>query len=125
MANKNTAVSASSETAVGEELNTKRKKARRIRKRRSLLFDFLKLAAFSVLLVYSVVVIISNQADIAQQEAAIEKLEEEIAQTQRENDEYTRLLADKDETEYMLSAAIERGYAYPREVRFYPKNILD
>ena len=70
-------------------------------------------------------VIISTQADIAQQEAAIEKLEEEIAQTQRENDEYTRLLADKDETEYMLSAAIERGYAYPREVRFYPKNILD
>lgn len=125
MANKNTAVSASSETAVGEELNTKREKARRIRKRRSLLFDFLKLAAFSVLLVYSVGVIISTQADIAQQEAAIEKLEEEIAQTQRENDEYTRLLADKDETEYMLSAAIERGYAYPREVRFYPKNILD
>ena len=125
MANKNTAVSASSETAVGEELNTKRTKARRIRKRRSLLFDFLKLAAFSVLLVYSVGVIISTQADIAQQEAAIEKLEEEIAQTQRENDEYTRLLADKDETEYMLSAAIERGYAYPREVRFYPKNILD
>ena len=69
MANKNTAVSASSETAVGEELNTKRKKARRIRKRRSLLFDFLKLAAFSVLLVYSVGVIISTQADIAQQEA--------------------------------------------------------
>ena len=125
MANKNTAVSASSETAVGDEQNTKRKKARRIRKLCSLLIDFLKLAAFSALLVYSVGVIISTQADIAQQEAAIEKLEEEIAQTQRENDEYTRLLADKDETEYMLSAAIERGYAYPREVRFYPKNILD
>ena len=59
------------------------------------------------------------------QKAAIEKLKNEITETQQENDEYQRLLNAGDEYEYMLSAAIERGYAYPRERRFYPKNNLE
>ena len=83
------------------------------------------ISAFTLLLVYSVSVIISTQADIAEQKAAIEKLKNEITETQQENDEYQRLLNAGDEYEYMLSAAIERGYAYPRERRFYPKNNLE
>ncbi len=107
------------------ERGVRRKKSRRLKKHRSHFFDFLKLAAFSVLLVYSVGVIVSTQADIAEQESSIERLKQEIAEAQMENDEYSRLLADNDEEEYMLSAAIARGYAYPRETRFYPKNNLE
>lgn len=105
--------------------NVKSKKLRPVKKRRSVLVDFVKLCAFSLLLVYSVSTIISTQADIAEQKTAIEKLKVEIAETRQENDEYRRLLGDKTDSEYMLSAAIERGYAYPRERRFYPKNNPD
>lgn len=92
------------------------------RKSNSKLAHFAKLALFLTLLVYSAGVIISTQADIAEQKAEIEKLEAEIVEAQQTNDEYTRLLNDSDEYEYMLSAAIARGYAYPRETRFYVKN---
>ncbi len=83
---------------------------------------FIKLIFFSTLLVYAASVIINTQAEIAEQKATIEKLEAEIVEAQQENDEYTRLLSDDDEYEYMLSAAIERGYAYPRETRYYAKS---
>ena len=113
----------------------KHKKLKRRTKRRSHIVDLIKLAAFSVLLVYSVGTIISTQADIAEQKAAVEKLQDEIAETKTENDEYQRLLGSdilngeaeygENEEDYMLSAAIERGYAYPREIRFYPKNHVE
>lgn len=113
----------------------KHKKLKRRTERRSHIVDLIKLAAFSVLLVYSVGTIISTQADIAEQKAAVEKLQDEIAETKRENDEYQRLLGSdilngeaeygENEEDYMLSAAIERGYAYPREIRFYPKNHVE
>ncbi|MCD7772125.1 MAG: hypothetical protein LUH23_08595 [Oscillospiraceae bacterium] len=84
---------------------------------------FVQLIFFSTLLVYAASVIINTQAEIAEQKATIEKLEAEIVEAQQENDEYTRLLSDDDEYEYMLSAAIERGYAYPRETRYYAKSV--
>ncbi|MCD8005577.1 MAG: hypothetical protein LUF29_01175 [Oscillospiraceae bacterium] len=83
---------------------------------------FAELIIFSFLLVFAASVIITAQADIAEQKATIEKLEAEIVEAQQENDEYTRLLSDDDEYEYMLSAAIARGYAYPRETRYYAKS---
>ncbi|MCC8130436.1 MAG: hypothetical protein LUC38_04020 [Oscillospiraceae bacterium] len=83
---------------------------------------FAKLVFFSTLLVYAASVIINTQAEIAEQKATIEKLEAEIVEAQQENDEYVRLLGDDDEYEYMLSAAIARGYAYPRETRYYAKS---
>lgn len=95
------------------------------KKRRSSFADFLKLAVFSLILVYSVGVIISTQADIAEQKSEIEKLRAEVVEAKQENDEYKRLLSSEDEYEYMLSAAIERGYAYPREVRYYAKNNVE
>lgn len=110
------------QTAPAHTLRMKNKKRG---KRRSPFLDLVKISAFTLLLVYSVSVIISTQADIAEQKAAIEKLKDEITETQQENDEYQRLLSVGDEYEYMLSAAIERGYAYPRERRFYPKNNLE
>ncbi|MCD7784304.1 MAG: hypothetical protein LUH18_01765 [Oscillospiraceae bacterium] len=84
---------------------------------------FVQLVFFSTLLVYAASVIINTQAEIAEQKATIEKLEAEIVEAQQENDEYIRLLSDDDEYEYMLSAAIERGYAYPRETRYYAKSV--
>lgn len=119
---------ASKQTKQGDKTasaQTLRRRNKKHGKRRSPFLDLVKISAFTLLLVYSVSVIISTQADIAEQKAAIEKLKDEITETQQENDEYQRLLSAGDEYEYMLSVAIERGYAYPRERRFYPKNNLE
>lgn len=109
---------------VDEQRNRSHKKMRR-KKKHSSFVDLLKLAAFSLLLVYSVGVIITAQADIAEQKSEIERLKAEIVDARQTNDEYKRLLSAKDEYEYMLEAAIERGYAYPRETRFYAKNNVE
>lgn len=107
------------------EKNDKKVKKTLKKKRRSSFADLLRLTVFSLLLIYCLGVIISTQADIAEQKSAIEKLQAEITEARQENDEYERLLSSKDEYDYMLSAAIERGYAYPREVRFYAKNNVE
>ncbi len=92
------------------------------RKKRSHFADLFKLAVFTLVLVYAVGTIISTQADIAEQKATIERLQQEIIETRQENDEYLRILNSTDEREYMLTVAVERlGYAYPRETRFYAK----
>ncbi len=92
------------------------------KKRRSHIGDLVKLALFVLILVYSVGFIIQTQADIAEQRAQIEKLEEQINITQQANDEYQRILSTDDEEEYMFTVAVEKlGYAYPRERRFYAK----
>lgn len=108
-----------------ENQNDKKPKKTHKKKRRSSFVNLLKLIVFSVLLVYSLGIIISTQADIAEQKSNIEKLQAQIIEAKQENDEYERLLNSKDEYERMLSAAIERGYAYPSEVRFYAKNNVE
>ncbi len=98
--------------------------AKNEKKRRSAFFDFVKLAVFTLLLLYSVSEIVSTQAEIAEQKTMIEKLQAEIEETKQENDEYLRILGSDNEEEYMLTIAVERlGYAYPRERRFYAKPI--
>lgn len=100
----------------------KRPTVKKHRKRSSAFWDFLKIACFSVFLIYAVNVIITNQAHMAEQKAEIAKLLEEKAQAQQVNDEYNRLLNAKSEHEYMREAAFEHGYAFPWEKRFFPIN---
>ncbi len=89
-------------------------------KRRSPFFDLVKLAVFTLLLLFSVSEIVSTQAEIAEQKAMIQQLTAEIEETKAENDEYLRILGAANEEDYMLTIAVEKlGYAYPRERRFY------
>lgn len=76
--------------------------------------------AFVLLIIYALVSLVSQQSQIAEQKEKIAEVKTQIAELQQENDEYTRLLSNEDESEYIRRIAIERlGYAYPNERRFY------
>ena len=76
--------------------------------------------------VYSGVIIISQQAQIAQLRKESDAINKKITAAKQLNDEYTRLLSSDDEAEYMEKIAIEKlGYAYPNERRFYIVNNSD
>ncbi len=77
-------------------------------------------AAAFILVVYSVVVIISQQVEIVRLRQEKTEIAEQITEAQQQNDEYARMLASDDEAEYMEKIAIEKlGYAYPNERRVY------
>lgn len=76
--------------------------------------------AILVFLVYSLYIVIFQQAELNEQQKELANIKSQITVAKQENDEYTRLLSGKDESEYMKKIAIERyGYAYPNERRFY------
>lgn len=76
--------------------------------------------AILVFLVYSLYIVISQQAELNEQQKELANIKSQITAAKQENDEYTRLLSGEDESEYMKKIAIERyGYAYPNERRFY------
>lgn len=76
------------------------------------------------LVVYAVVSMITQQGDIAEQEAQLQKVRDEITEAQQENDELVRLLSTEDEKAYMERIAIERmGYGYPNEKRYYAMSV--
>lgn len=76
--------------------------------------------AILVFLVYSLYIVISQQAELSEQQKELANIKSQITVAKQENDEYTRLLSGEDESEYMKKIAIERyGYAYPNERRFY------
>lgn len=76
--------------------------------------------AILVFLVYSLYIVISQQAELNEQQKELANIKSQITVAKQENDEYTRLLSGEDESEYMKKIAIERyGYAYPNERRFY------
>ena len=76
--------------------------------------------AVLVFLVYALYLVISQQAEINEQQKELANIKSQITAAEQENDEYTRLLSGEDENEYMKKIAIERyGYAYPNERRFY------
>ncbi len=76
--------------------------------------------AILVFLVYALYTVISQQAELNEQQKELTNIKSQITVAKQENDEYTRLLSGKDESEYMKKIAIERyGYAYPNERRFY------
>ena len=66
------------------------------------------------------IMIISQQIQIADIKKESEELSEKITAAKQQNDEYVRLLSADDEAAYMERIAIEKlGYAYPNERRFY------
>lgn len=76
--------------------------------------------AILVFLAYSLYIVISQQAELNEQQKELANIKSQITAAKQENDEYTRLLSGEDESEYMKKIAIERyGYAYPNERRFY------
>ncbi len=107
-------------------MNEKRKTsaadaARRTRKDgKSVLFKPLVWFAGVCLVIYSLFTIVSQQVQIVQLRQEKEEISAHMTEARRLNDEYTRLLASDNESEYMEKIAIEKlGYAYPDERRFY------
>ena len=92
--------------------------------KRSRFVKLLTIFAVAALVVYSGVIIISQQAQIAQLRKESDAINKKITAAKQLNDEYTRLLSSDDE--YMEKIAIEKlGYAYPNERRFYIVNNSD
>lgn len=76
--------------------------------------------AILVFLIYALYLVISQQAELKEQQKELANIKAQITVAKQENDEYSRLLSGEDEDEYMRKIAIERyGYAYPNERRFY------
>lgn len=72
------------------------------------------------LIIYAIISIITQQAEIAEQETQLQQIRDEITAAEQENDEYVRLLSSEDEKAYMERIAIERmGYGYANERRYY------
>lgn len=89
------------------------------KKKRSLASKIATIAIL-VFLVYSLYIVMSQQAELNEQQKELANIKSQITVAKQENDEYTRLLSGEDESEYMKKIAIERyGYAYPNERRFY------
>lgn len=77
---------------------------------------------FAVLIIYTLQVLISTRAEVAAQNLEAEKISAQISELKQQNDEYLRLIGKSDKSDYMFAAAIERGYAFPGEIRFYAKS---
>ena len=91
-----------------------------IQKKKKSLASKIATIAILVFLVYALYTVISQQAELNEQQKELTNIKSQITVAKQENDEYTRLLSGKDESEYMKKIAIERyGYAYPNERRFY------
>lgn len=72
------------------------------------------------LVIYAVISIITQQAEISERETQLQLIRNEITEAQQINDEYVRLLSFEDERAYMERIAIERmGYGYANERRYY------
>ena len=90
------------------------------RRRSGVVFGPLAWFAAFCLVIYSVVVIISQQVQIVKLKQEQNEIGAQITEARQQNDEYTRMLASDDESAYMEKVAVEKlGYAYPNERRFY------
>lgn len=100
---------------------TKNKKAKG--KNRGLInVSFTLVIAF--LVVYAVISIITQQAEITKSEANLQTIRDEITEAQQENDELVRALSAEDEKAYMERVAIEKmGYGYANERRYYAMSV--
>jgi len=77
-------------------------------------------AAFTFLVIYAVISIITQQAEISERETQLQLIRNEITEAEQINDEFVRLLSFEDEKAYMERIAIERmGYGYANERRYY------
>ena len=93
----------------------------RKKQKKSVVFKFKNLAILS-LLVYAVVVLVSQQVAIAEKKKENQKIKAQIVTAQQTKDENSRLLSmfEKDPKKAMEQMAIERlGYADKNEKRIF------
>ncbi len=93
----------------------------RKKRKKSAVFKFKNLAILS-LLVYAVVVLVSQQVTIAEKKKENQKIKSQIVAVQQTKDENSRLLSmfEKDPKKAMEQIAIERlGLGYANETRIY------
>lgn len=100
---------------------TKNKKAKR---KNSGLINFWFTIVIAFLIIYAVISIITQQAEITKSEANLQTIRDEITEAQQENDELSRALSAEDEKAYMERMAIEKmGYGYANERRYYAMSV--
>lgn len=76
------------------------------------------------LILYAVISIITQQAEISKSEASLQTIRDEITEAQQEKDELIRALSSEDERAYMERVAIEKmGYGYANERRYYAMSV--
>ncbi len=88
-------------------------------------FNFGRIISIAVIIAGIIITFSEYTKTRAQKEAhniEAEKLMADISDLKQQNDEYLRLISNSDQEGYMLSAAIERGYAFPGETRYYAKS---
>ena len=94
----------------------------KVKKSKARFFKPFMVIVFVCFIAYSAVVIISQQAQIAELKKQTEVISQKITEAKQQNDEYNQLI-NSDEDEYMEKMAINKlGYAYPNERRFYLVN---
>ncbi|MBQ8514917.1 MAG: septum formation initiator family protein [Ruminococcus sp.] len=97
----------------GAEKKSKQKKPR-------LILRILQRAAIAAAIIGCTVLIISVQSNIAEKQAELQTIQEQIDAYEAENEDLTRILNSGDTDRYMEKLAREDyGYAYPDEFRFY------
>lgn len=91
-----------------------------LKKQKKTLLTLFKNLAVLFLMVYAVIVLVSQQVELSSNKKNLAEIKSKISVAQQSNDEYLRLLSLTDEKEYMERIAIEKmGYAYPNERRFF------
>ncbi len=84
------------------------------------LSHYIILLAVLLLIVYAVIMWISQRARVDELEAQNNEIREQITLSQQQCDEYNRILSSDDQNAYMERIAIEKyGYGYPGEYRYY------
>lgn len=93
----------------------------RKKRKKSAVFKFKNLAILS-LLVYSIVVFVSQQVTIAEKKRELQKMKSQVVTAQQIWDENSRLCSmfEKDPKSFKEKYAIEKlGYADPKETRIF------
>jgi cell division protein FtsB len=87
--------------------------------KRSVLLSMLFAVAAIFLLIYCVAEFSSLQAQIEEQRAVLNALENRKNELMIDNAELEGILDETDERLYIEKVAVENGYAYPNEHRYY------
>jgi cell division protein FtsB len=87
--------------------------------RRSIPLTLLGGIAALFLIIYCLAEFISLQAQIEEQQKTLSDLENKKIELEINNAELEGILGETDERLYIEKVAIENGYAYPNERRFY------
>jgi predicted nuclease with TOPRIM domain len=87
--------------------------------KRSIPLSMLFAIAAIFLIIYCVAEFISIQAQIEEQRAVLSDLENKKNELTIDNAELEGILDETDERLYIEKVAVENGYAYPNERRYY------